>query len=174
MLPDFGGIEGGVEFALPFAIVAEVCGFEHARDPDFLGGLGEFFWIVYDGKGGAGKAVGEEKGFFSFAVLRDMEDFGIRKNPAKRRSGFFEGSGTNIFKFKGQDIRGFCQRCDSREIRVIGGDRKVSDLRRGTIFFGVEDADAIPEFFCFDGKHPTQLAASENADGATGKKGFTF
>ena len=155
--PGFGGLIGGGEAELAFAVVAEAAGFEDAGEADFADGCVERDEVVDGSEGRDLEAAVDEEMFFEEAVLRggDGARVGVEREAV-------EDVCVDVLALDGEEVDGFGELGDGvRVVEVDGED--------GCDLFGAVTGAAGAEDVGVDGgrglgEHEGELARTEDAD----------
>lgn len=168
LFPERGVIlGGGLEFHLPFTVVAKSGGLDDAGEID--GGYrGLKAWRrvgVFEGR--AGETRFFEKIFFALAVLTGVEGSPSGKNGLDRTEGLNDLR-RDIFKFQGDAIDPFCEGLQGGGVVVGLIEFAVGDLTGGGRATGFIDMEAVAEGAACENEHTAELAAAENTNRGAG------
>ena len=172
LLPGGGEIGVGVDLVLPLAVVAECGGLDDTRAPEFRDGGLEFGQGLDDAEVGAGDALLAEEEFFPLAVLGGVDGAMARAQDAALFDEAQAGVG-NVLELGSDDVHLIEEAGQRGFVLVRGVEFEVGDLSGGAALgFVGKSGDAIAVASGFECEHAAELAAAENAEGASGKNDF--
>ena len=158
--PGFGGLIGGGEAELAFAVVAEAAGFEDGGEADFADGCVERDEVVDGGEGCDLEAAVEEEVFLEEAVLRggDGARVGEEREAVKDMR-------VDVLALDGEEVDGFCELGDGVRVVEVDGEDGCDLLGAVAGAAGAEDVGVDGGRGL--GEHEGELAGTEDADART-------
>ena len=140
--PSLLRVGGGVEGKLSFAVVAEGGGFETGLARKSGEGGSKFAGGGDNFEARAGEVIFLKKFAFPFAVLAEVEDFGVRKDGSDR-SDLAKRLDGNIFEFVSNDVAGLGQAAKRFGIIEWSGQGDIGDGSSWASEFRIENGDSV-------------------------------